>query len=95
MKLSEAVEMYIKMRDKKAEMKAEFDASIAPLNEKMEKLEAKLLAEPVKPKTPSKAPAPITPVTGTAPVANPEPSEEDNMDVWMRKRNKAVAARRH
>lgn len=43
MKLSEAVEMYIKMRDKKAEMKADFDASIAPLNEKMEKLEAKLL----------------------------------------------------
>jgi phage host-nuclease inhibitor protein Gam len=42
-KLSEAVEMYIKMRDKKAEMKADFDASIAPLNEKMEKLEAKLL----------------------------------------------------
>jgi phage host-nuclease inhibitor protein Gam len=35
--------MYIKMRDKKAEMKADFDASIAPLNEKMEKLEAKLL----------------------------------------------------
>jgi phage host-nuclease inhibitor protein Gam len=43
MKLSEAVEMYIKMRDKKAAMKADFDASIAPLNEKMEKLEAKLL----------------------------------------------------
>jgi len=42
-KLSEAVEMYIKMRDKKAAMKADFDASIAPLNEKMEKLEAKLL----------------------------------------------------
>jgi len=31
------------MRDKKAQMKAEFDASVAPLNEKMEKLEAKLL----------------------------------------------------
>lgn len=43
MKLSEAVNIYIKMRDKKAQMKAEFDASIAPLNEKMEKLEAKLL----------------------------------------------------
>jgi hypothetical protein len=42
-KLSEAVEMYIKMRDKKAQMKAEFEASVAPLNEKMEKLEAKLL----------------------------------------------------
>jgi hypothetical protein len=43
MKLSEAVSIYIKMRDKKAQMKAEFDASIAPLNEKMDKLEAKLL----------------------------------------------------
>ena len=43
MKLSEAVAIYIKMRDKKAQMKAEFDASVAPLNEKMEMLEAKLL----------------------------------------------------
>jgi phage host-nuclease inhibitor protein Gam len=43
MKLSEAVTLYIQLRDKKAEMKAEFDASIAPLNEKMDKLEAKLL----------------------------------------------------
>lgn len=43
MKLSEAVELYIKMRDRKAELKAEFDAKIAPLNEKMDKLEAKLL----------------------------------------------------
>ncbi len=43
MKLSEAVSLYIRLRNKKAEMKAEFDASIAPLNEKMEKLEAKLL----------------------------------------------------
>jgi phage host-nuclease inhibitor protein Gam len=43
MKLSEAVRLYIQLRDKKAEMKAEFDASIAPLNDKMEKLEAKLL----------------------------------------------------
>ena len=43
MKLSEAVSLYIQLRDKKAEMKAEFDASIAPLNEKMDKLEAKLL----------------------------------------------------
>jgi phage host-nuclease inhibitor protein Gam len=43
MKLSEAVTLYIQLRDKKAEMKADFDASIAPLNDKMEKLEAKLL----------------------------------------------------
>lgn len=31
------------MRDRKAELKAEFDAKVAPLNEKMDKLEAKLL----------------------------------------------------
>jgi phage host-nuclease inhibitor protein Gam len=43
MKLSEAVSLYIQMRDKKAQMKSDFEASIAPLNEKMDKLEAKLL----------------------------------------------------
>jgi hypothetical protein len=43
MKLSDAVALYIKMRDRKAELKAEFDAKVAPLNEKMDKLEAKLL----------------------------------------------------
>jgi phage host-nuclease inhibitor protein Gam len=43
MKLSEAVNIYIKMRDKKAQMKAEYLASVAPLTEKMDKLEAKLL----------------------------------------------------
>ena len=76
---------------------AERIAKLPPLTQIREigKLEAKLLAEPVKPKTPSKAPAPITPVTGTAPVATTEPSEEDNMDAWMRKRNKQVNARRH
>lgn len=43
MKISEAVSLYIQMRDKKAQMKAEFDAQVAPLQEKMDKLEAKLL----------------------------------------------------
>lgn len=43
MKLSEAVSLYIKLRDQKAQMKADFDASVAPLQEKMDKLEAKLL----------------------------------------------------
>jgi phage host-nuclease inhibitor protein Gam len=43
MKLSEAVSLYIQLRDKKAEMKSAFDASVAPINEKMDKLEAKLL----------------------------------------------------
>jgi len=43
MKLSEAVAIYIKLRDKKAQMKAEFDAKVAPITEKMDKLEAQLL----------------------------------------------------
>ena len=43
MKLSEAVSLYIQFRDKKAQMKAEFDQQVAPLQEKMDKLEAKLL----------------------------------------------------
>lgn len=43
MKLSEAVSLYIKLRDEKAQLKAEFDAQVAPLQEKMDKLEAKLL----------------------------------------------------
>ena len=43
MKLSEAVSLFLQMKDKKAKMKAEFDASLKPLQEKMDKLEAKLL----------------------------------------------------
>ena len=43
MKMSDAVKLYIELRDKKAEMKAEFDASVATIQEKMDKLEAKLL----------------------------------------------------
>lgn len=43
MKLSEAVAMYIRMRDKEAEEKAAYDAKVAPLKEKREQLEAKLL----------------------------------------------------
>lgn len=43
MKLSEAVSLYIQLRDKKAQMKAEFDQQVAPVQEKMDKLEAKLL----------------------------------------------------
>lgn len=57
------------------------------------KLEAKLLAEPIKPATPSKAPAPITPVKGTAPVSTDVPSEQDDMKTWMRKRQKQVHKR--
>ena len=43
MKLSDAVKLYVELRDKKAEIKAEYDAKIAAVQEKMDKLEAKLL----------------------------------------------------
>lgn len=53
-------------------------------------LSAKLAAEPAKPKTPSKAPAPITPLKGDAPVVTAVPSEGDDMKSWMSKRQKQV-----
>lgn len=43
MKLSEAVALYINLRDQKAKMKAEYEEAIRPLTEKMDKLEMKLL----------------------------------------------------
>ena len=54
------------------------------------RLEVKLLAEPEKPKTPSKAPAPTTPLSGTAPVASDVPSEQDDTGAWIKKRWKQV-----
>lgn len=57
------------------------------------KLEAKLLATPPKPQTPSKAPAPIKALTGTSAPSNDAPSEADDMKTWMRKRNKQVHGR--
>ncbi len=75
---------------------AERIASLSPTAQIREigKLEAKLAAEPAKPKTPSKAPAPINPVTGTAPVVSNVPSETDDMKAWIAKRNKQVHAAR-
>ena len=58
------------------------------------KLEMKLASEPEKPKAPSKAPAPVTPLTGTAPITNAAPSEEDDMGTWIRKRQKQVYGKR-
>jgi predicted nuclease with TOPRIM domain len=43
MKLSEAVELYIRLRDRKAEMKAEYEAKVEEVVRKMDTLEAKLL----------------------------------------------------
>lgn len=54
------------------------------------KLEAKLLSETPKPKAPSKAPAPITPLTGAATQATEVPSEKDDYKTWLAKRNKQL-----
>jgi hypothetical protein len=43
MKLSEVVEKYIEYRDLKAALKAEYDLKAAKIDEKLEKIEAKLL----------------------------------------------------
>lgn len=58
------------------------------------KLEAKLAAEPPKPKTASKAPPPITPLAGTTPAENAKPSDKDDIDTWFKKRNAEVRAKR-
>jgi hypothetical protein len=43
MKLSELVAKYIELRDKKAQVKADFDAKVAKLDENLDKIEAVLL----------------------------------------------------
>ena len=43
MKLSDVVAKYIELRDKKAQIKAEYDMQIAPIEEKMLKIEGKLI----------------------------------------------------
>ena len=57
-------------------------------------LAAKLSATPEKPKAPSKAPAPITPVTGTSPISSSEPSENDDTATWIKKRQRQVHGKR-
>jgi hypothetical protein len=60
------------------------------------KLAATLAAEPQKPKTPSRAPAPINPVTGNAPAVNAEWIRDPKLsdDEWMSRRRKQIAAKR-
>lgn len=71
-------------------------AALSPLSAAREigKLEAKLAQKPAEPKTPSKAPAPITPLTGTAPVVSDAPTDNDDTATWIKKRQKQIAARR-
>jgi len=71
-------------------------AQLPPLSQVREigKIEAKLLAEPPKAKTPSKAPAPITPLSGTAPVVSEKPLASDSDEEWIRKRRLQVRGKR-
>ena len=57
------------------------------------KLEARLLSEAPKPKAPSKAPAPITPLTGAASIVTDVPTEQDSYKTWLMKRNKQLGRR--
>ena len=60
------------------------------------KLEVKLAekaAKPEEPKAPSKAPAPITPLTGQAPMVTDQPTDQDDIRDWIRKRQKQVHGR--
>lgn len=43
MKLSELVALYVQLRDEKASLKAEYEEKLAPVEAKMNKIEAKLL----------------------------------------------------
>lgn len=58
------------------------------------RLEERLAAAAPKPKTPSRAPAPITPLTGASPVATDVPSAQDNIGDWIAKRRKQVYGKR-
>ena len=71
-------------------------AALQPLSQVREigKLEAKLSIKTVEPKVPSKAPAPITPLTGAAAANSSEPSESDDTGAWIKKRQKQVHGRR-
>lgn len=70
-------------------------ASLDPIDQFLEigRLSASLAAEPPKAKAPSKAPPPITPLTGTTP-AETGPSEQDDMKTWFKKRQQQVHGRR-
>ena len=70
-------------------------AALPPVLQILEigKLGATLAATPQTPKTPSRAPAPITPLSGTGSANTTEPSEDDDMKTWLAKRNKQLGRR--
>lgn len=66
-------------------------AAMPPLKQIIEvgKIAHKLSLEPSKPK-PSKAPAPISPLSGAAAPDSSAPSDKDDMATWIKKRNTQV-----
>lgn len=85
---AEDVAYYLGKNLKEAQRLAGLDP-IAQIRE-IGRLEAKLLSDPPKPKTPSQAPAPISPLSGKSAVNNGEPLDTDDMKTWLKKRNKQV-----
>ena len=71
-------------------------ASLEPIEQFLEigLLSAKLSAKPVEPKVPSKAPAPITPVAGTASALSENIQTEDDYGKWFKMRQKQVHGKR-
>lgn len=85
---AEDVAYYLGKNIKEAQRIASLDP-VAQIRE-IGRLEAKLLSDPPQPKEPSKAPAPIAPVTGQSNVANGEPQDSDDYATWLKKRNKQL-----
>lgn len=79
---------YLGSHDEEAEKVAAM--SVSAQIRAIGRLEAKLAAEPAKPKQPSKAPAPITPVGGKSGGANDAPQDTDDIKTWMKKEEARV-----
>ena len=84
---------YLAKHPKEVERLAELPTVSARIRE-LGKLEAKLAAEPEKPKKPSAAPAPIKPLSGAGSTKSDVPSEDDSTADWIRKRQKQVHRQR-
>ncbi len=84
---------YLAKHPKEVERLAELPTVSARIRE-LGKLEAKLAAEPEKPKKPSTAPAPIKPLSGAGSTKSDVPSEDDSTADWIRKRQKQVHRQR-
>ena len=83
---------YLAKHPKEVERLSELPTVSARIRE-LGKIEAKLSAEPEKPKKPSAAPAPIKPLSGAGSTKSDVPSEDDSTADWIRKRQRQVHRR--